>query len=157
MHERFQFVLSKDEYVVGLTALTDQLGRQDTSRTPRLIEQLAVFVGVMAIIIIAFPDAVLGILVAAVLVSVATTALQRRWLRGATGQSYDAAVAEQEVVIGRRGNLDQFGASTAAVELAVRTPDPRPQAGNRSGGRRLGHDHLAEQALGKPRGTERIP
>ena len=103
MHERFQFVLSKDEYVVGLTALTDQLGRQDTSRTPRLIEQLAVFVGVMAIIIIAFPDAVLGILVAAVLVSVATTALQRRWLRGATGQSYDAAVAEQEVAVADEG------------------------------------------------------
>ncbi len=103
MQERFQFALSKDEYVAGLATLTDQLGRQDTSRTSRLIEQLAVFVGVSVIIITVFPEAVTGVLVAAVLLAVATAMLQRRWLRGATGQSYDAAVAEQEVLITDEG------------------------------------------------------
>jgi hypothetical protein len=99
MHAHFQYELSKDEYISGLTALTNELGRQDTSRTRRLIEQLAVFVGVLAIITVLYPDAVLGVLVAAVLLSVATAMLQRRWLSGATGQSYDVAVAEHDVLI----------------------------------------------------------
>ena len=103
MHQQFQFVLSKDEYVVGVAALTDQLGRQDTSRTSRLFEQIAVFVGTLAIIMVAFPGAVFGVLVAAVVLGLATSGLQARWLRRATGQSYDPAVAEHDVVIADEG------------------------------------------------------
>ena len=97
MHAHFKYRLTKDEYIVGLTALMDQLGRQDSSRTPRVLEQLTLFVVVFAVLAIFFPEALPGLLIATLLVAVLQGALRGRWVRGATGQSYDPAVADQDV------------------------------------------------------------
>ena len=47
MQADFQYKLSKDEYVAGLTPVMDELGRQDRSRTRRLFEQLALAVVIL--------------------------------------------------------------------------------------------------------------
>lgn len=107
MHGQFRYRLSKDEYVVGLSALMNELGRQDEGRTRRLVEQLAIFGLVLAAITVAFPDALVGLLVATLLLAVFMGALRARWLRGATGQSYDPAVADHEVEITGDGIFDR--------------------------------------------------
>jgi hypothetical protein len=97
MHAQFRYQLSKDEYVIGLDALMNELGRQDTGRTRRLLEQLAIAVLVLAVITVVFPDALVGLLVATVLFAILIGAIRTHWLRAATGQSYDPTVADHDV------------------------------------------------------------
>lgn len=99
MHATFNYRLSKREYVVGMSALVDQLGRQDTGRTRRIIEQLAVLLVVVLGVTLAFPASAAGLWLAVLLIGIAQSLFTRRWARGASGQSYDPAVAEQEVEI----------------------------------------------------------
>jgi hypothetical protein len=103
MQTQFHYQLTRDEYVVGLGALMNELARQDMSGMRRLLEQLAMCVLVLAVITIAFPDALTGLLVATVLLAVLLGAMQARWLRAATGQSFDPAVADHEVEISDEG------------------------------------------------------
>ena len=92
MHARFQYELSRDEYVAGLAPLMDELGRQDSSRTRRLLEQLAVAVVIIAMVGFAFPHAFPGLLAAIVLFTLFSALLAPRWVQAATGQSYDPAM-----------------------------------------------------------------
>jgi len=105
MRAQFEYRLTKDEYIVGLAALTDQLGRQDEGRTRRILEQLATVVVVLTAITFVFPDAVMAVLVAAVLIGILQGLFRRRWISGALGQSYDESVAEQQVEIADQGIL----------------------------------------------------
>jgi hypothetical protein len=105
MQAQFEYRLTKDEYILGLAALTDQLGRQDDGRTRRILEQLAIVVAVLTVITFVFPDAVMGVLIAAVLLGILQGLLRERWIRGATGQSYDESVAQQHVEIADQGIL----------------------------------------------------
>lgn len=109
MQAEFHYELSKDEYVAGLTPVMDELGRQDSSRTRRLLEQLAVAVAILGAISLVFPGAALGLLVAIVLFTVFTSVLAPRWLRAATGQSYDPAVTDLDVEISDGGILERTG------------------------------------------------
>jgi hypothetical protein len=97
MQAHFQYRLTKDEYVTGLGALMAQLGREDTNRIPRLFEQLAIVLVILAVVAIAFPEAFMGLLVAMVLLAISQELLWPRWRRGATGTSYDPAVADHDI------------------------------------------------------------
>jgi hypothetical protein len=99
MHAHFQYRLTRDEYVVGLGALLTQLGRQDTNRVPRLLEQLAMVLVILAVVAVAFPEAFVGLLVATLLLAVLQELLRHRWIKGANGQSYDPAVADHDIEI----------------------------------------------------------
>lgn len=99
MHAHFQYRLTKDEYVIGLVALMGQLGRQDAGRIPRLFEQLAMILVILAVIAVAFPQAFVGLLAATVLLAILHELLRPRWLRGATGSSYDPVVADHDIEI----------------------------------------------------------
>jgi hypothetical protein len=107
MQAEFHYQLGKDEYVAGLTPVMDELGRQDRSRTRRLFEQLALAVVILGAITFAFPDAALGLLAAIVLFTVFTSVLAPRWLRAATGQSYDPAVTDMDVEISDNGIVER--------------------------------------------------
>lgn len=107
MRVEFDYQLSRDEYVAGLTPLTDQLGRQDSSRTRRILEQLAMVVVIIAAIGIVFPGALPGLLAAAVLLTLLTGAFTPRWMRGATGQSYDPAVIDLHIEISDSGIVER--------------------------------------------------
>jgi hypothetical protein len=95
----FQYRLTKDEYVVGLAPLMDQLGRQDTGRISRLLEQLAMILVILAVIAVAFPQAFVGLLVATMLLAILHELLRPRWMQSASGTSYDPAVADHDVEI----------------------------------------------------------
>jgi hypothetical protein len=103
MHAHFRYRLTKDEYVLGLGALMGQLGRQDVNRIPRLFEQLAMVLVVLAVVAIMFPEALIGLLVALLLFAIIQEVLRPHWLRGATGTSYDPAVADHDVEIDKSG------------------------------------------------------
>ncbi|HEX4761334.1 MAG TPA: YcxB family protein [Sphingomicrobium sp.] len=109
MQAEFQYTLSKEEYVAGLTPVMDELGRQDSSRTRRLLEQLALAVVILGAITFLFPDAGLGLLAAIVLFTVLTSLLAPRWLRAATGQSYDPDVTQLDVEISDDGIVERTG------------------------------------------------
>lgn len=99
MQAEFHYQLSREEYVAGLTPIMDELGRQDTSRTRRLLEQLALAVLILGAISFAFPDAAVGLLAAIVLFTLLTSVLAPRWLNAATGISYDPTVTDMDVKI----------------------------------------------------------
>lgn len=107
MQAEFDYELSKNEYVAGLTPLMDELGRQDSSRIRRLLEQLAIGVVIIGVVGVVFPDALLGLLAIAVLLALFTAALAPRWLRGATGQSYDPALSDMHVEISDSGVVER--------------------------------------------------
>jgi len=119
MRAEFDYQLSKDEYVAGLTPLMDQLGRQDSSRTRRILEQLAMVVVIIGAIGIVFPDALPGLLAAAVLLTLLTAVLTPRWMRGATGQSYDPAVTDMHVEISGSGIVERTATRERRWEWAA--------------------------------------
>ena len=99
MHAHFQYRLTRDDYVIGLGALMAQLGRQDANRVSRLFEQLAMVLVILAVVAIAFPEALVGLLVATFLLAVLQELLRPRWVRSGTGTSYDLAVADHDIAI----------------------------------------------------------
>lgn len=107
MRADFEYRLTRDEYVVGLAALMKQLGQHDDQRTRRLLEQLAVFVAVFLVLAITWPDVLAGFLVGSVLLTILLGAMRGRWLKGATGVSYDPAAADHRVAIAPDGIADR--------------------------------------------------
>ena len=107
MRAEFDYELSKDEYVAGLTPLLDELARRDTGRTRRLLEQLAMAVVILGAISFAFPDALLALFAAMVLFAVFTAALAPRWFQTATGQTYDPAITAVHVEISDSGIVER--------------------------------------------------
>jgi hypothetical protein len=107
MRAEFDYELSKSEYVAGLTPLLDELGRRDSNRTRRLLEQLAMAVVVVGTISFIFPDSALGLLAAMALFTVFTAMLAPRWYRGATGQTYDPALSGMHVEISDNGIVER--------------------------------------------------
>ena len=99
MDAHFQYRLTKDEYVVGLVAMMGQLGRQDAGRIPRLFEQLAMILVILSVVAVAFPQAFVGLLAATVLLAILHELLRPRWVRSATGNSYDPVVADHDIEI----------------------------------------------------------
>ena len=116
MQRRFEYHLSKDDYVAGLSLLFEQLRRSDRPAKRRAWEQVAMVGAVLAVVGVLFPSSIAGVLVAAFLVSVLEFVLRPRWMRGARGISYDPAVADMTVA------LDAEGISETTQERVRRWP-----------------------------------
>jgi len=99
MLARFNYHLSKADYVAGLTVLADRLARRDTARERRIWEQIGSFVFVILVTGVFFPEAVIGLFVAAGLFGLSELLLRSRAMSQLHGISYDAEVAEIEVEI----------------------------------------------------------
>ena len=99
MRHEFDYELTRDEYVAGLTVLMEQLRRQDAARARVLWEQIVGVIAIILIVMIFFPEGALALLVATLLVSMLQWGMSRRWLRTGTGISYDPQVARMHIEI----------------------------------------------------------
>lgn len=114
MHAQFDYRLSRTEYVIGMSALVDEIGRQDRGRTRRLLEQLAIVVVVMLAVTFAFPASAAPMWIALLIIAAVQSLLLGRWTRDAGGQTYDLAVAGKQV------EFTDEGVSTRSVGRDLR-------------------------------------
>ena len=103
MQHRFEFELSRDEYVAGLAILTDELRKRDPWRTRVLWEQGVAIFAIILLVMALFPNGVLAVLIVAFFISILEIVMRPRWMRGTRGISYDPAVAEQVVELDSEG------------------------------------------------------
>lgn len=110
MEHRFEYRLSRDEYVAGLSVLTEELRRRDPWRARVLWEQGIAILVIILLVMLLFPSGVFAVLIVCFFVSLFEFAMRPRWTRGMTGVSYDPAVAEETVEIDDAG-VSQRGAA----------------------------------------------
>ena len=103
MGDRFEYRLSRDEYVAGLSVLTEELRLRDPWRSRVLWEQGIAILAIILLVTVLFPAGVFAVLIVCFFVSLFEFVMRPRWARGMTGVSYDPAVAEEVVEIDDAG------------------------------------------------------
>jgi hypothetical protein len=97
MRASFEYRLGRDEYVVGVQALTAELAKLDTNAPRHIIERLGAVTAALLLVTYFYPESFVGLIVASFVILIVEMVLLPRRLRKVTGQSYDPAIADLRV------------------------------------------------------------
>lgn len=100
MDQTFEYELAKDEYVLGLQTLMQDLASTDAAGPRRIWEQLAAVTAALMVTAYIFPYQFSGLLALTVFVALIEIAFRGRWAKKSVGASYDPKVAAVRVAIG---------------------------------------------------------
>src|SRR4051812_9222242 len=99
MIKSFEYQVSRDEYVIGLRTLTEELAKVDANGRRRIWEQLGAVTAALIITGYIFPYQITGLLALMVLICLIEVALRARRARKSIGISYDPALGPVRVKI----------------------------------------------------------
>ena len=97
MDQTFDVQLSKQEYVIGLDALSSELAKLDRTRNRMIYQRLAAVVILLLATGWFFPEAMAGILFIIIGFAVFDGVMGKFWIKSAHGASYDPNVGSQRL------------------------------------------------------------
>jgi hypothetical protein len=97
MDQTFDVQLSKQEYVIGLDALSSELAKLDPTRNRMMFQRLAAVVVLLLATGWFFPEAMAGLLFIIIGFAIFDGVMAKFWIKSAHGVSYDPKVGSQRL------------------------------------------------------------